>query len=264
MSDLVCGDNVKVLKTVVLESVDLTVTSPPYDHLRDYKGYSWDVQALARQLWAVTKPGGVVVWVVNDATIDGSESGSSFRQALKFMEVGFRLHDTMIWEKSGFAFPSATRYHQMFEYMFVLSKGKPKTFNAIRDKKNVCAGRKPLATIRSRRADGTMLVSKRKPIVGEYGMRGNVWKINPINNERVCQPNAHPAMFPKALARDHILSWSNPGDLVLDPFAGGGTTLVVAKELGRRYLGIEISSEYCELIRAALEATNGRQSELAI
>lgn len=222
-------------------SIDLTVTSPPYDNLRLYNGYSFDFEAVARELYRITKNGGVVVWVVGDATIDGSETGTSFRQALFFKEIGFNLHDTMIYQKHNFSNPSTNRYHQIFEFMFVLSKGKPKTFNALKDRPNVEAGKiGSWGKNTSRQVDGTMVERKRK-VNTEFGMRYNIWRI------KTEMKPLHPAPFPEELARDHVLSWSNPGDIVYDPFMGSGTTAKVAIETDRKYLGSEISSEYWEI-----------------
>jgi site-specific DNA-methyltransferase (adenine-specific) len=222
-------------------SIDLTVTSPPYDNLRSYNGYSFDFEAVAKELYRITKDGGVVVWVVGDATIDGSETGTSFRQALFFKEIGFNLHDTMIYQKHNFSNPSSNRYHQIFEYMFVFSKGKPKTFNALKDRPNVEAGKiGSWGKNTSRQVDGTMVERKRK-VNTEFGMRYNIWRI------KTEMKPLHPAPFPEELARDHVLSWSNPGDIVYDPFIGSGTTAKVAIETDRKYLGSEISSEYWEI-----------------
>jgi site-specific DNA-methyltransferase (adenine-specific) len=235
--------------------IDLTVTSPPYDlidedlvthsdkGLRDYQGYEWDFVSVAKQLWRVTKEGGVVVWVVGDATVNGSETGTSFRQALYFKEVGFRLHDTMIWRKHHLSHPDSNRYHNGFEYMFVLSKLKLFAFNPISDKVNLTAGDKVHGTQREKNGTTNSNRSKKGDKIQEFGIRFNVWDINNPGKSK----NQHPATFPEALARDHIISWSNPGDLILDPFIGSGTTLKMAKELGRRAIGIEISEEYCKI-----------------
>lgn len=241
------GDSAVVLAAFPDACIDLTVTSPPYDNLRTYKGFTFDFEAIARQLYRVTKVGGVVVWVVGDATIDGSETGTSFRQALYFKECGFNLHDTMIWEKTGQgAVGSVLGYWQNFEYMFVFTKGKPTSFNPIEDRKNIQTGNHTVGG--GRNADGSG--SKRAIIERQLGRRMNLWKIQPDELSR------HPAPFPEALARDHILSWSNPGDVVLDPFAGSGTTLKAAMQLERQYIGIEISSEYVnEIILPRLNGT---------
>jgi site-specific DNA-methyltransferase (adenine-specific) len=228
-------------------SIDLTVTSPPYDNLRDYNGYSFDFEPIARELYRVTKDGGVVVWVVGDATINGSETGTSFRQALFFMSLGFNLHDTMIYQKHNFSNPSSNRYHQIFEYMFVFSKGKPKTFNALKDRPNVEAGKiGSWGKNTSRQVDGTMVERSRK-VNTEFGMRYNIWRM------KTEMKPLHPAPFPEALAEDHILSWSNAGDLVYDPFLGSGTTALCARRLGRNYVGSEISEEYCLVAKARLD-----------
>ena len=236
------GDNCEVMGMMPAESVDLVVTSPPYDNLRTYGGHSWDFEGVAQQLWRVIKPGGVVVWVVADATIDGDETGTSFRQALRFKEIGFRLHDTMIWNKGGFSDVGSTqtRYGPVVEFMFVLSNGKPSTFNALKDRRNAVPFRKISGTVKD--ASGVARpASNIGKVLGEFGIRFNDWAIPPDRN------SAHPAPFPEALARDHILSWSNEGDIVLDPFNGSGTTTKMAQLMGRRGIGIEVNEEYCEI-----------------
>jgi len=218
--------------------VDLTVTSPPYDNLRDYKGYSFDFESVAKELYRVTKQGGVVVWVVGDATIKGSETGTSFRQALFFKECGFNLHDTMIYYKSWIPFPMHTRYQQMFEYMFVFSKSKPKTFNGIKIESNT----KKIDNATGRNPDGTLSKFKYKTGIGSR-YKDNVWKIKRDFKREI----KHPAKFPEQLANDHIISWSNENDLVYDPFMGSGTTAKMAILNNRNYIGSEISKEYCEV-----------------
>ena len=227
--------------------IDLTVTSPPYDNLRVYNGYEFDFESIAKELYRVTKIGGVIVWVVADATIKGNETGTSFKQALFFKDIGFNLHDTMIWIKpGGGAIGSKNAYWQNFEYMFVFSKGKLKTFNPLEDKMNkVKAGKKVIA-LGSRQKDGTYK-SKRQIITKEYGKRPNTWLI-PQQKAKL----NHPAPFPEVLAKDHILSWSNIGDLVYDPFMGSGTTALIAKNNGRNYIGSEMSEEYCKIIEERL------------
>lgn len=239
------GDCLEVMKTFDDECIDLTVTSPPYDNLRDYKGYTFDFEGIAKELFRITKQGGVVVWIVGDATINGSETGTSFKQALYFKEIGFNLHDTMIYQKTGIPFPETNRYYPCFEYMFILSKGKPKTTNLISDKNNLAFGSK--VSGKQRQKDGTTKVMsavklKLNKEVKESGIRWNVWKI-----ANICENKDHPATFPNQLARDHIFSWSNEGDIVLDPMCGSGTTCKMAKLNGRKFIGIEISPEYCKI-----------------
>ena len=211
------------------ESIDLTVTSPPYDDLRTYNGYSFDFESIAKELYRVTKLGGGIVWVVGDQTKNGSESGTSFKQALYFKEIGFNLHDTMIYEKNSSTYPasvSGNRYSQIFEYMFVFSKGKPKA-KLICDKPNKWAGHKDFS-------------GKLKNPVPDFSPRTNIWRyITSFNGVK------HPAPFPEQLAADHIISWSNEGDVIYDPFMGSGTTGYVAKKLNRNYIGSEISLDYC-------------------
>lgn len=241
-------DCVEGMKQLPDDSIDLTVTSPPYDNLRNYHGYTFDFPSIVRELYRVTKPGGVVVWVVSDATVKGSETGSSFQQALGFKEAGFNLHDTMIWVKTGGGgFGSIYCYMQNTEYMFVFSKGKPKAVNLIRDHKNSHVGTKKTGHGR-RFADGVTNDENGKTrIVPEFSKRNNWWYY-----PRSRGYEDHPATFPEALAADHILSWSNPGDLVLDPFIGSGTTAKMALANGRNYIGFDISADYCAMAERRL------------
>ena len=231
-------------------SIDLVVTSPPYDGLRKYNGYCFDFEALVKGLYRVMKNGGVVVWIVNDATVDGSETGTSFRQALYFMECGFNLHDTMIWAKDGGgAVGSNLAYTQNFEYMFVFSKGRPKTTNLIKDKQNLSFGQDK-SGIGRRKADGSLKVESRKES-SQFSKRNNWWLLVPGKEEG---SEFHPAVFPEKLVRDHIISWSNEGDIVYDPFSGSGTTAKVAYMNNRHYIGSEISKEYYEKANKRIDA----------
>jgi DNA modification methylase len=250
-NQLICGNNVEVLRTFPDECIDLTVTSPPYDNLRDYNGYDFDFENLAKELFRVTKKGGVVVWVVGDAVINGSESGTSFKQALHFKEIGFNLHDTMIYSKTSPGLPHPNRYLASFEYMFVLSKGKPKTVNLIKDRKNNWLNHRINNSVREK--DGKMYPRKGS-IPKEYGVRYNIWKYNVgyLHTTKDKEAYQHPAMFPEKLAEDHIISWSNEGDLVLDPFVGSGTTAKMAKYNKRNYIGIDISQEYLDIAKKRL------------
>lgn len=228
------------------ECIDLTVTSPPYDSIRDYRGYTFDWKATIRELFRITKQGGVVVWIVSDQTVDGSESGTSFKQALWAKDCGFNLHDTMIWNKGCFSCVGAiqTRYAPVFEYMFIFSKGKPKAFNPIKDKRNISSEKTKHGTIRN--ADGSMkAMSNRGKPYGDYGIRYNVWEMPPVTSN--IERTGHPAQFPISLASDHIKSWSNEGDTVLDPFLGSGTTRIAAYDLNRQFIGFEISEEYFKI-----------------
>jgi site-specific DNA-methyltransferase (adenine-specific) len=231
------------------EFIDLTVTSPPYDNLRTYKGYSFDFKSIAKELYRVTKQGGIVVWVVSDATINGSETGTSFKQALYFKECGFNLHDTMIYEKDAISFPDKNRYQNCFEYMFILSKNKPNTLNIIHDRKNLSFGRKVTGT--NRKSNGeTKKASCYGNDIKELGARWNIWR---IKTDKGNNKTGHPAMFPEQLANDHIISWSNEGDLVYDPFMGSGTTAKMAIANNRNWIGSEISAEYCDIIKERIK-----------
>jgi len=231
--------------------VDLTVTSPPYDNARNYKGFVFPFEEIAKQLYRVTKDGGVVVWVVNDQTINGSETGTSFRQALFFMACGYRLHDTMIYKDCGLTM-NHNRYEQEFEYMFVFSKGKPKAFNPIKVK---ClyfekdSDRTGQFTKEHNEKGKKLRSNKEKTNVKPEKIKGNVWEYANGYGKSSIDPIAfeHPAIFPEKLAGDHIYSWSNEGDLVYDPFGGSGTTAKMAHELKRNWILSEISSEYVQI-----------------
>lgn len=267
---IINGNCAEVLQTLPENSIDLVVTSPPYDNLRDYKGYEFDPKAIIDALYKVVKPGGVVVWVIGDAVVDGEETGSSFRQALMFKESGFKLHDTMIYEKSGSPFPArkdGKRYTQIFEFMFVFTKGKIKTGNLICDKRNRWAGWVPWGKNKKRAKDGELKDTAEPKATTEFGVRNNIWRYNTgggfsysgTKEEQKLVRN-HPAVFPEELARDNILSWSSKGDTVLDPMCGSGTTLKMAMLEDRNYIGIDISAEYCELSRKRIEISKQNRS----
>ena len=234
--------------------VDLVVTSPPYDNMREYEGNSLiEFREISLELLRVVKKGGVVVWIVGDETIDGNESGTSFRQALHFKEIGFNLFDTMIYLKPPRgAVGNNKTYWQSFEYMFVFSKGLPKTINLIKDRQNKDARKGDRST--KRLSDGTLLKIQRTGYEN-HGRRTNVWeyKIGKGHSASDTIAFAHPAIFPEKLAEDHIVSWSNPNELVYDPFTGSGTTAVMAKSNGRKYLGSEINEKYCQIAIGRLE-----------
>ena len=236
--------------------VDLVVISPPYDNIRDYKGFYFPFDDIVDQLYRVIKPGGVVVWVVGDTTKDCNESGTSFTQALQFKKCGFNLHDTMIYMKNGPAYPSKNRYYAIFEYMFVFTKGKLATFNPLKDRPNKWAGQKWSNTRSRRDSKGVLHISTWSADQGgEFGVRFNVWKYN-VGHEYSTKDIVayeHPAIFPEKLAEDHIVSWSNEGDLIYDPFMGSGTTAKMAILNKRNYIGSEISREYCDIANKRLE-----------
>lgn len=251
MIKLLHGDCLEMMKEIPDGSVDLTVTSPPYDNLRSYNGnndqwceHVW--KAVLADLHRVTKDGGVVVWVVGDATVKGSETGTSFKQALWAMECGFNLHDTMIWRKPNAMPRTHRRYEQAFEYMFVFSKGKPLTWNP---KMVECkmAGKKRGGTFQHN-GDGVRLEKHKGGVCADTKQADNVW------NYAGGSKTKHPAEFPEVLIRDHISSWSNEGDTVLDPFLGSGTTGKMAKLLNRKFIGIEIDLEYYRIATKRISA----------
>lgn len=241
-----CVDGMKLIPD---NSIDLTITSPPYDNLRKYNGFTFDFENVAKELYRTTKEGGVVVWIVNDATVKGSETLTSFKQALFFKEIGFNAHDTMIWFKDACRFPDTVRYYDAFEYMFIFSKGKPKTINLIADKKNKWGGTSVHGTNRQQDGSTIRLVGHNKRNVKEFGVRYNVWTIHNSGKRN----NPHPATFPEKLAEDHILTWSNEEDVVFDPFMGSGTTAKMATLNTRNWLGFEVSPEYIEFANKRLE-----------
>ena len=253
MIKLINDDCLIALTKIEENSIDLTVTSPPYDNLRTYNGNNdqWGEvvwKSVIEELYTVTKPGGVVVWVVGDATIKGSETGTSFKQALWAKECGFNLHDTMIYQVPGAGAKGSNYcYWQVFEYMFVWSKGKPNTINRLRDKPNKKAGTKCTTNKQARTGVGSRLHPKGGTIVAKFGIRDNVWVIPSGNGHS--EYTGHPAPFPEKLAHDHIISWSNQGDTVLDPFMGSGTTGKMAKQLSRNFIGIELDKEYFEIAK---------------
>ena len=283
INDIVMGSNVDTLAKFPDGCIDLTVTSPPYDGIRNYNNkldtnqplignYSFPFEELARQLFRTTKLGGVVVWNVSDQTVEGldggtTETGNSFRMALYFQQIGFNIHDTMIYKKPGVRFPDQTRYHQTFEYMFILSKGKPKTINFIKDKKNSSYNpSKKWARERMKREkdDGYKVCDTFTFAVEEFGRRHNVWEINPEQSAGgdVNEWNWHPAVFPSKLAYDHIISWSKEDDVVLDPFSGSGTTAIQAKILKRNYIGLEINKEYIEKSKKRIESYAAAENKI--
>lgn len=246
-------DCLELMKQIPDNTIDLVVTSPPYDNLRDYNWYTFDFESIAHELLRVCKEGGTVVRIIWDAIIKGSESGSSFKQALFFKEIGFNLHDTMIREKPHFSNPSSNRYHQIFEYMFILTKGKIKTFNPICDVP-IKYG-KPVGKSSTRKKDWSIVNSEVKSHSKDFGARKNVWKINTAGQENFWKKVLHPAQFSKQIAKDHVISWSNEGDIVLDPFMWSGTTAVVCIETNRNFIGIEISQEYVDIANKRLQET---------
>lgn len=236
--------------------IDLTVTSPPYDGLRTYNGYSFPFEEIAKELYRVTKQGGVVVWVVNDSTKNGCESLTSFKQAIYFVEqCGFNLHDTMIYAKQNPIPLTHNRYEQQFEYMFVLSKGKPKTFNGLKEKSKY--GGEMASRTRSfykTNTDNEPTIQNKRGIISNEKLRNNIWYY--IVGSTQTGKIKHPAIFPEQLANDHIISWSNEGDLVYDCFMGSGTVAKMAIINKRNWIGSEISKEYCDIIEQRIN-TNG-------
>ncbi len=233
--------------------IDLTVTSPPYDGLRTYNGYSFPFEDIAKELFRITKDGGVVVWVVGDATKNGSESGTSFRQALYFKEIGFNLHDTMIYAKNSYMPLTHNRYEQQFEYMFVFSKGKPKTFKPIMIPSLTAGTKRNRGGSKANENTYAERLRDEKTIVNAEKQKPNIWFYDVGKNDKT----KHNAPFPEQLANDHIISWSNEGDIVYDCFAGSGTTAKMSIINNRKWIASEISSEYCEIIKERIKIDKG-------
>jgi len=258
MNDILCGNHLDVLRRYPDDCFDMFLTSPPYDNLRYYEGYDFQFEPLAHELYRTLKPGGVGVWVVGDQTNDFCESLTSFKQAIYFVKnAGFKLNDTMVYKKAGYPFPAGrnhTKYANAFEYMFVFAKGKPLTFHQIKDKPNTTAtqvmnirGRQPSGEMKSAHGNGK--------IIKKLGARTNIWTYFTgfMLSSKDKNSFQHPAIFPEKLAEDHILSWSNTGDVILDPMCGSGTTCKMAAKHQRQYIGIDISEKYCELARKRLD-----------
>ena len=249
MIELIHGDCLEEMKSIADNSIDMVLTSPPYDDLRDYNNSSdWNFEvfkSIANEMYRVVSKCACVVWIVNDSTTKGSESGSSFKQALYFKEIGFNLHDTMIWQKIS-PFQHKNRYIQCFEYMFVFSKGFRKEANLIKDRKNKWAGTQIHGTERQKNGKTKNLSSVQKSKkVKEFGARYNIWDIPPDKNNKT----GHPAVFPIQIAQDHIETWTNPGQTVMDPFMGSGTTGIACKNLNRKFIGIEKDDKYFEIAK---------------
>lgn len=243
------SDCVNLMESMDENSVDLTVTSPPYDELRNYNGYQFNFQDIARGLFKVTKKGGIVVWVVGDKIKNGNRTLTSFKQALYFQSVGFNVHDVMIYQKKNTPFMRTNAYTNCYEFMFVLCKGNPKTFNPLRVK-TARQGREMMPFNKgadgvNRKTLGELKPEKTKINIWEYatGLGGTT-------RDRIAF--RHPAVYPEKLAEDHILSWTNPGDVVFDPMCGSGTTCKMALKNNRFYIGCDISKEYVELTEKRL------------
>ncbi len=257
INTVIHADSAQYLKQLPDACIDMVMTSPPYDDLRDYDGQAaWDFTvfaAIAGELYRVLKPGGVIVWVVGDKTQNGAKTLTSYRHALYFQELGLSMYDVIIYEKAGSGPPHNNRYFNAFEYMFVLSKGKPKTIHILKDKPNKWAGQPTYGEITRREKDGT-LTKKGRKVVQEFGVRTNIWKY--ANGKGYATKDAiayaHPAIFPEQLALDHIMSWSDEGDVILDPFGGSGTTGKIAAQLNRRWILIEAVGEYCDIARSRI------------
>ncbi len=257
INKIINSDSTEVLKLIPRDSVDLVITSPPYDDLRDYSGsLIWDFnifKKIAKGLKRVIKPGGVIVWVVGDKTRNGNKSLTSYKQCIFFQKIGLNIYDVIIYEKSGAGPPHPNRYFNSFEYMFIISKGKPNKINILKDKPNKWAGYTTFSSVTRRESDGT-LTNKGKKVVKDFGVRTNIWRYNNgkgfSSKDKIAYK--HPAIFPEKLVEDHIKSWSNEGDIVLDVFGGSGTTAKIASKLKRNWIYIEKVKKYCQIAETRL------------
>lgn len=250
LNQIICGDAVNIMESMPDCSIDLTVTSPPYDALRNYNGYNFDFNGIAKSLYRITKKGGVLVWVVGDKIKNGNKSLTSFRQALSFQEIGFNVHDVMIYKKKNTPFMRTNAYTNCFEFMFVLSRGKPKTFNPLKVK-TIRQGQEMLPFNKGADGINKKILKELKP---EKTMI-NIWEyavgLHGTTSDRIAF--RHPAIFPEKLAENHILSWTNREDIVFDPMCGSGTTCKMALKNNRFYIGCDISREYVEIAIQRLE-----------
>lgn len=253
INKILVGNCIDIMRQFDDDIIDLTITSPPYDDLRNYKGYNFQFEEIAIELYRVTKNGGVVVWVVADATIDSTETSTSFKHALYFKEIGFNLHDTMIFKKKN-PIPQIyrKRYNNEFEYMFVFSKGVVKTHNPIMVD-CMHAGLELNGTTYKNYSKNEQKREKPAKPVRDKKIKGNIWEYVVGKKQEDQEAKGHPAPFPCQLVRDHIKSWTNKEDIVFDPMCGSGTTPRVAAELNRKYIGIDISPEYCEIAESRIE-----------
>ena len=250
-----CGNSADLLKEVQSESVDMVLTSPPYDDIKNYNAsLSWTFETfkpIASELKRVLKPGGVIIWVVADKTEKGSETGTSFKQALYFKELGLNIHDTMIYKKLNYVPLTHNRYEQEFEYMFCFSKGRPKTFNPI---KIPCkyAGESTWGKPSFYKTDDDALTPTKKSVIGSEKIKGNVFEYK-TGSTTATKKYKHPAMFPPQLAIDQIGTWSEQEDIVLDPFMGSGTVGEIAVNMGRHFIGFELEPKYYEIVKQRVE-----------
>lgn len=249
---IIQGDCVDVMKSFPDDAIDLCITSPPYDDLREYNGFRFDIDAVTPELYRIMKPGGVVVWIVGDGTKNRARTGTSFRHFISFMEIGFSAHDWMIYRKTGIRYPDRSRYYNAFEFMGVFCKSYPKTINQIADRKNKTAGSKERYNYRKK--DGTLINKNKIVETKANGVRTNVWDYSTSSTSNAPDRIAfnHPAIMPLELAADHVVSWSKQGDTVLDICCGSGQVPIAAMIRDRRYIGIDCSIEYIELAKRRL------------
>jgi len=256
--DLYKGNCLTVMDELISKGikVDAIITSPPYDDTKNYNNslnWNFDIfKNVANKLYKSINDGGIIIWVVGDKTKNGSESGTSFRQALYFMDLGLKLHDTMLYRKLNYTPLTHRRYEQEFEYMFCFSKGKPKTFNPI---KIPCkwAGTETWGEASYYKTDDDELTKTNKKVINDKKIKGNIFEYRTGSTKT--GNVKHPAMFPLELAEDMVKSWTNKGDVILDAFMGSGTTGVACKNLCRDFIGIEIDNKYFDIAKKRIKDT---------
>lgn len=257
MGHLSIADAIEHASTLASDSVDLVLFSPPYDGVRDYRGnWTLDLPALGSELLRVVKDGGFAVMVIADGTKNQRKSMTTFRTAVAWEDAGWSLFESVIYSRDGR--PGAwwaTRFRVDHEHILMFYKGKrprPVTHHDGLRVPSKHAGKKWTGT--QRLTDGTLV--KTSATVAADKCRGTIWHYATSNSEGNRTKAKHPATFPDALARDVILALSAPGDVVYDPMMGSGTSVVIAAQEGRRWLGNDFFAEYVEIAqqRLAVEA----------
>lgn len=253
-NQIICGDSVEILRSFPDNSIDIVVTSPPYDAIRDYKGFSYDLHATGKEIQRVLKLGGVAVIVIQDQTKNFGKTLTSFRTILDWCDsFGFKLFETVIYRKYG---AEGAWWNKRFrvdhEYIPIFLKGeRPQYFNKEHLKIPSKHGGKTLTGGGTRLTNG-IRIATRAIKINLMKCRGTIWEyLTAGDGSRL--KHEHPATFPDKLPYDFIQCFCPEGGIVLDPFVGSGTTTVAAKNLGRRYIGIDIAPEYCAIAEKRMQ-----------
>lgn len=256
LNEIYCIDCVEGMKKIPDNSVDIVVTSPPYDGIRDYNGFNFDLHETGRGLIRILKEGGIVAMVIQDQTKNFGKTLTSFKTIIDWCDnIGFKLFECVIYRKHGSEGAWWTnRFRVDHEYMPIFLKGeKPQYFNKENLKVPSIHGGKVMTGSGSRRTDGKTNARVTRPI-NTMKCRGTIWNYlmagdkDPIKRQ-------HPAPFPDQIPLDFIECFCPPGGVVLDPFMGSGSTAVAAKKLNRKYIGFDTSEEYIKIAHARLRNT---------